>query len=103
MKQRSYLCPAAFLLLISSCGPIGNNDAEVARQIVDGTRQLCSFVPLTTSILAILGTPGAPAAGGVADAICAEVLRATDAGFVAPGTTLTLDVFDVPVTGELVA
>lgn len=88
--------------MIISCGPMIRNDGKVAQQVVEGTLQLCSFVPLTTSVLSILGAPGAPTADRIADAICAEVMKVTDAGFVAPGTTLTLTVFDVPVTGDIV-
>lgn len=99
--MRSYLMLIS-LIVLSGCLQTGSNSGDTARQVVDGTRELCSFVPLTTSVLALLGAPGAPAADALVTSICDEVKKVADAGFVAPGTQTTLTVNGQPVSGQFV-
>lgn len=87
-------------LVLSGCVST-DNPQSTADQIVKKTERLCSFVPTVTSVLAILGVPGAPAADKVAQTICTELEKQTQAGLTAPGQTVTLTVNGVPVTGKL--
>jgi len=87
-------------LVLSGCVS-ADGSQSTADQIVAKTERLCSFVPTVTSVLAILGVPGAPAADKVAQTICTELDKQTQAGLTAPGQTVTLTVNGVPVTGKL--
>lgn len=75
--------------------------ANPAQDVINGTKQLCQFVPTLTSILAIVNTPGAPAADKIVQAICAEVNKTTQASFIEPGKKFTVKALGKPVTGEL--
>jgi hypothetical protein len=97
-----YYLAAIPLVILTSCAEVGSNSGDAVQQVVDGTRELCSFVPLTTSVLALLGAPVAPAAGTLVTSICDEAKKLTDAGFVAPGTQATLIVNGQPVVGQFV-
>jgi hypothetical protein len=87
-------------IVLSGCVS-ADNPQSTAQQVVASTERLCSFVPTVTSVLAILGVPGAPAADKVAQTICTELEKKTQAGLTAPGQTVTLTVNGVPVTGTL--
>lgn len=75
--------------------------SKAAQDVVNGTKQLCQFVPTVTSILAILNAPGAPAADKVVQAVCAQVNKTAQASFIEPGKKFTVTVLGRPVDGAL--
>jgi len=65
-------------LTLSGCSHIWTpEDPELstANAVVENTKSVCNFAPELTSILALLGLPGAPAANVLVSEICAEVAK----------------------------
>lgn len=76
----------------------GGSDAD---KVIEGTRRVCSFAPAATSIAAILGVPGAPAADKLVQKICEQVEKSAMVESTEVGGTLTVEIDGKPVTGVL--
>ena len=87
-------------LILSGCVST-DGSPRTPEQIAAQIERQCAFVTTATSIAAILGLPGAPAADKLAQVVCKEIENKTRAGLTAPGQKATVEINGVPLTGTL--
>lgn len=87
-------------LVLSGCVST-DGSPRTPEQIAAQIKGQCAFVTTATSIAAILGLPGAPAADKLAQVVCNEIEKKTRAGMTAPGQTVTIEINGAPLQGTL--